>query len=65
MFSNFISQFEFHSNGYTDLVDSLGADCVPDEYGGKNGPIDHERSLKLILSCEKLLARNRQFGFKN
>lgn len=61
----FVFQFRFHSNGYGDLIDSLGEDCVPDEYGGKNGQIDYEKSLKFILSREKLIARSREFGFKN
>lgn len=43
----------------------LGADCMPSEYGGTNGPIDYDKSLKFILGREKLFARNRQFGYKS
>lgn len=57
-------QFEFHNDGYTNLIDSLGEECLPSEYGGKNGPIDYEKSLKFILSHEKLLSKNREFGYK-
>lgn len=57
-------QFQFHSDGYDDLIDSLG-ECLPDEYGGKNGPIDYEKSSKFILSREKLIARNGEFGYKS
>lgn len=60
----YILQFQFHNRGYDDLIESLGEDCLPDEYGGENGSIDYDKSLKFILSREKLLARNRQFGFK-
>lgn len=56
-------QFEFHSSGYADLINSLGEECVPAEYGGRNGPIDYEKSLKFILSRDKLLARGREFGY--
>lgn len=47
------------------MIDTLGEDCVPDEYGGNNGPIDYEKSLKFIMSRDKLLARNREFGYKH
>lgn len=57
-------QFEFHNNGYANLIDCLGEECVPSEYGGKNGPIDYEKSLKFILSHEKVLSKNREFGYK-
>lgn len=63
-FSSFVFQFEFHNSGYVDLIDRLGVECVPEEYGGKNGPIDYGKSLKFILSREKLLARGREFGYK-
>lgn len=57
-------QFKFHGNGYDDLIDYLGDECLPDEYGGKNGPINYNKSLKFILSRDKILARGREFGYK-
>lgn len=58
-------QFEFHNNGYANLLESLGEHCVPLEYGGKNGPIDYEKSLKFIQSHEKLLEKARAYGYQN
>lgn len=46
------------------MHDLLGAECLPSEYEGNNGPIDYDKSLKFVLGREKLLARNRQFGYK-
>lgn len=58
------AQFRFHNNGYDELLDSLGEECLPDEYGGTNGPIDYEKSLKFVLAREKMLAQNRRYGVK-
>lgn len=58
-------QFVFHSNGYKELHEMLGADCLPSEYDGNDGPIDYDKSMKFILGREKIYARNRQFGYKS
>lgn len=59
------AQFRFHNNGYNDLHDLLGKECLPDEYGGTNGPIDYEKSLKFVLAREKMLELNRSYGVKS
>lgn len=64
MQQNFLLQFQLHTNGLKDLVEQLGPDCLPDEYGGTSGPIDCEQSLKFLLAHEKWLEQNRQFGVK-
>lgn len=63
-FDHVFFQFHFHNNGFSELHECLGKECLPDEYGGTNGPIDYEKSLKFLLKREKMLERNRQFGFK-
>lgn len=64
-FGSFSLQFCFHNNGYNDLHDILGKECLPDEYGGTNGPIDYEKTLKYVLAREKMLEQNRQYGVKS
>lgn len=60
-----MAQFRFHNNGYSDLHDCLGRECLPDEYGGTDGPIDYEKSLKFVLAREKMLEQNRRYGVKS
>lgn len=59
----FLFQFKFH-NQYQTLHGFVGKECLPSEYGGRNGKIDHSKSMKFILAHEQFLAQNRKYGYK-
>lgn len=52
-----------HYNGFDQLHKEIGRECLPTEYGGTAGPLNTDKSIKYILSREKWLENNQQYGF--
>ncbi|KAJ6649903.1 Alpha-tocopherol transfer protein-like [Pseudolycoriella hygida] len=57
------SKLHFHQSDWTLLHESVGKECLPEEYGGPPGKVvDYDKSYKFLLDKEDKLAENMKYG---